>query len=188
MITLETERLLIRNFSVDDGELLHRIIVQYQTSPMAAYDHPWPTSADEIRGVAAWFAGGDAFLAVCLKESGRLIGLVSLNPEPGEEGLDYSLGYIFDATYHGRGYATEACRAALDHAFGRAGARRVVTGTAAAKRASCRLLERIGFQRTGECQRSFTVDAAGQPVTFLGYTYVLTGEAWVAGVAGTAAH
>jgi ribosomal-protein-alanine N-acetyltransferase len=156
--------------------------VQYQSSPMAAFDQPWPTSADEIRRIVGWFASGDAFLAACLKDLGRLIGLVSLVPDPEEGGPTYNLGYIFDEAYHGHVYASEACRAALGHAFGKGGARRVVTGTAAANWPSCRLLERLGFLRTGESIGSFTRDAAGLPVTFLGLDYALTREAWCAGV------
>jgi [ribosomal protein S5]-alanine N-acetyltransferase len=179
LVTLETARLYIRNFRPDDWEALLRLIVQYQASAMAAYDQPWPTSAEEIRGVAAWFAAGDSYLAVCLKETGRFIGFVALNPEPGEAGPQFNLGYVFDADYHGQGYAGEACRAVLRYAFDQLGALSIVSGTAAANLPSRRLLERLGFQKTDEAATSFRKNADGTPIEFLGYAYALSRQDWI---------
>ncbi len=90
------------------------MIAQYEASELAAYDQQWPTSPDEIKGVSGWFASGDSFLAVCLKDTGRFIGFVSLNPEEKEDVREFNLGYIFNFDYHGKGFGTEACRAAVD--------------------------------------------------------------------------
>jgi RimJ/RimL family protein N-acetyltransferase len=95
MIMLETNRLIIRNFKSEDWEALHEMILQYEASEFAAYDQQWPTSPGEIKGVTDWFASGDNFLAVCLKDSGCFIGFVSLNPEGREDSREYNLGYIF---------------------------------------------------------------------------------------------
>jgi RimJ/RimL family protein N-acetyltransferase len=178
MICLETERLIIRNFRGDDWEALHATIGRYAASELAAYDHPWPTAPEEIRKVVEWFAGGDAFLAVCLKETGRFIGFVALNPEGPEDDHTYNLGYVFDFDYHGHGYATEACRALIDHAFAQVHAQQVVSGTAAANRASCRLLERLGFRKTGESTGSLENAPDDQLLVFVGYRYTMTCAEW----------
>ena len=154
------------------------MIVQYQASELAAYDQPWPTSEEEIKGITQWFASGDNYLAVCLKEPSQFIGFVALNPEAGEDSQVYNIGYIFDANFHGKGYATEACREVLCHAFEQIHTDKVVTGTAAVNRASCRLLERLGFQKIGESIGSLRTTADGKPIEFLGYTYALTREEW----------
>jgi len=176
--TIETERLVIRNFKISDWEALHEMIIQYESSEYAVYDQQWPTSPEEIKGVAEWFAGGDSFLAVCLKDTGRFIGFVSLNQEQREDCREFNIGYIFNFDYHGKGYATEACRAAIGHAFERLQADRVITGTAAANRASCRLLERLGFKRTAESTGSFRNAPDGKPIEFLGYTYAISRDEW----------
>ena len=176
MIALETTRLLIRNFKPEDWQALHEMIVQYQASELAAYDHRWPTSPEEIQGVAAWFAGGDHFLAVCLKDTGRLIGFVALNPEQPEQDRVFNLGYVFNFDYHGQGYATEACRAMLGRAFNDLQAEKVISGTAAANRASCRLLEKLGFTRTAASTGSFRNAEDGTPIEFTGYSYALSRE------------
>jgi RimJ/RimL family protein N-acetyltransferase len=178
MITIETERLVIRNFKISDWEALHEMIMQYESSEYAVYDQKWPTSPEEIKGVTEWFAGGDSFLAVCLKETGRFIGFVSLNQEQKEDCREFNIGYIFNSDYHGKGYATEACRAAIGHAFDRLQAQRVVTGTAAVNRASCRLLDRLGFKRTAESTGSFRNTEDGKPIEFLGYSYAISRDEW----------
>ena len=177
-MAIETDRLVIRGFRADDAEPLRQMIVRYQASEYAAYDHRWPTSPEEVKGVAEWFASGDSFLAVCLKATGTLIGFVALNGGEGEAGKELNLGYCFDADYHGKGYATEACRAALSRAFSTLGAARVVTGTAAANTPSCRLLARLGMSKTGEATGSFQQSEDGTPIDFLGYSFALSREEW----------
>ena len=178
MVTLETGRLLIRNFKPADWEALHEMITQYEASEYGAYDQQWPTGPEDIKGVAEWFASGESYLAVTLKDTGRFIGFVSLNPEQKEGVREYNLGYIFNSDFHSKGYATEACRAALEHAFGTLQADSMITGTAALNRASCRLLERLGFKKTVESTGSFRNDPDGKPIEFLGYTYFLPREDW----------
>lgn len=178
MIPIETERLAVRNFKVDDWEALHKMIVQYEASAYAAYDQQWPTSAEEIRRITEWFASGDNFLAVCLKGTSQFIGFVALNPEEGDGCQEYNIGYVFDSNYHGHGYATEACKAILHRAFGPLQAIRVITATAAVNRNSCRLLERLGFRKTGEKTSSFKTADDGNPIEFLGYMYAISKEDW----------
>jgi [ribosomal protein S5]-alanine N-acetyltransferase len=178
MVALETERLALRNFKSNDWEDLHAMIVQYKASGYADYDQPWPTSPEEIKGVINWFASGDQFLAVCLKDTRQFIGFVALNPETDEGSLVYNIGYVFKADFHGKGYASEACRAVLAHAFRTLLAQGVVAGTAAVNLPSCKLLEKLGFQKTGESVGSLQNSTDGKPIEFLGCTYTLTREAW----------
>jgi len=182
---IETERLLIRNFRPEDAEALRAVIVEKEASEYAVYDHEWPTSLGAIRGIVEWFAQEDEFLAVCLKESGDLIGFLALSPSDDERAHEYNLGYCLHPAHHGRGYATEACRALLAHAFKRLRARRVVSGTAAANTPSVRLLERLGFRVVGESETSFRETPEGQPITFPGYAFALTQPEWQAASRGT---
>jgi ribosomal-protein-alanine N-acetyltransferase len=179
MIALETGRLFLRNFFPSDWEALQAMIVQYQVSEMAAYDQPWPTAAEEIKGVTNWFSSGDQYHAVCQKEGGQFIGFVALNPESDEDSRVFNLGYVFNADFHGNGYATEACRAVLQNAFEKLGVERVVTGTAAANHPSRRLLERLGFQKTKESIASFYSTEDGKPIEFLGTEYSINKETWM---------
>ena len=178
MTFIETERLLIRNFRSSDADALAEIITRYTASEMAAYDQPWPTSPEEIKQVTAWFANGESYLAVCLNATDRLIGFVALNPEGRAEQRAFNLGYVFHVDYHGKGYAGEACRAVLAHAFEHYQADRIVTGTAAVNQASCRLLERLGFQKIAESTTALQNTPDGQPIGFLGYMFELRGDTY----------
>ncbi len=178
MTLLQTSRLLIRNFRASDWQAFYALICQYQASELAAFDQPWPTSPEKLKSIVEWFAAGDSFLAVCLKRSGQLIGFVALNEVPHDGKPVFNLGYVFHFDFHGQGYASEACRAVLAHAFERLQAQRVVSGTAAANHASCRLLERLGFQKTAEGTESFRTTADGRPITFFGYTFELSQAEW----------
>jgi RimJ/RimL family protein N-acetyltransferase len=180
MKPIETDRLVIRNFDVDDWRALQEMVVRYQASEYAQYDHPWPTSAEEIQGVAEWFAGGDSYLAVCLKGAGELVGLVALNQKAQGDGVEFGFGYVFHPDYHGRGYATEAGLAALDYAFGPLAADRVGTGTAAANEPSCRLLRRLGMRETGQSTASFCKTPEGEPIEFVALSFAISRDEWLA--------
>ncbi len=186
MTTLSTDRLIIRNFNTDDWSDLYEMIQQYQATAYARFDQPWPSQAGEIKGVVEWFAAGDSFLAVCLKTTGKLIGLIALNREDHLDAVVYNLGYVFNSDYHGQGYATEGCRAVLDHAFGPLMADRVVSGTATVNQPSCRLLERLGMHETGRSIGSFQTTPEGKPIEFLGASFAISRDEWIerAGGAG----
>jgi RimJ/RimL family protein N-acetyltransferase len=96
--------------------------------------------------MANWFAGGDAYLAVCLKASGTLIGLLAIERRDDAEGKVHNLGYVFHPGYHGQGYATEACRAAMGYLFDELAVDGILTGTHPDNEASVRLLERLGLR------------------------------------------
>jgi len=61
--------------------------------------------------------------------------------------LEAELGWMFDPAMGGRGYATEAVRAAVTVCFEGLGLRRVHAGCFADNTASWRLMERIGMRR-----------------------------------------
>jgi ribosomal-protein-alanine N-acetyltransferase len=178
MEAILTDRLSIRNFRVDDWRDLQEMVLKYEASEYAQYDHQWPASEEEVQGVAKWFAGGDGFLAVCL--GAKVIGFVALNREEDQSASVYNLGYVFNEDYHGYGYATEACRAVLDRAFGVLRADHVVTGTAAVNTPSCRLLERLGLRKISESTNSLRERADGTPIEFLGLTFAVSRDEWLA--------
>jgi RimJ/RimL family protein N-acetyltransferase len=143
---IQTERLIIRNFAPDDWQALQAVVVAYQASDSAQYEDPWPTSDEQVQGIAAWFAGGDDYLAVCLKETEALIGLVAINGRTEQEAAVHNLGYVFHPGYGGQGYATESCRAAMAYLFDELGIESILTGTHPENKRSVALLRRLGLQ------------------------------------------
>jgi len=178
MQPIQTQRLIIRNYRPEDWRDLHAMIAQYQASPTAVYDEPWPTAPEQIEEIARSFAGGENFLVVCLKQDGRFIGHITVHPEGEGDGGDVNFGYIFNADFHGQGCASESCRAVLRYIFEQLRAARVVAGTGELNRPSRRLLEGLGFEKMGEAQTSFWKTPEGEPVVFTGVLYALTREEW----------
>ena len=178
MTMINTERLTIRNFSVDDWKSLQSLVNNYQESGYAEYDHKWPAAAEEIKGIVEWFAGDDSYHAVCLSASGVLIGFIALIPGEGAGGLEFNLGYIFHNDYMGHGFAAEGCRAVLSKAFGTMEAERVVANTAAAYKPSCKLLRSLGMKEIGQHTGSFHLTSEGKPVEFIALSFAISRGAW----------
>lgn len=74
--------------------------------------------------------------------SGEIFGCCGLRPDA--DALELGVHLRFE--HWGRGYASEAARAAIAHAFGALAIRQLVAGHHPENRASRRLLERLGFR------------------------------------------
>jgi [ribosomal protein S5]-alanine N-acetyltransferase len=131
-----------------------------------------------------WFAAADAYLAVELREDGRFVGFVCLDGQDADPSRCLNLGYVFAASEHRKGYASEACRAVIRRAFMELEADRVVSGTAEANLPSRRLLDALGFREVGRSAASFTKDADGNPIELVGIEYSLSKAEWSAREAG----
>lgn len=176
IVTIKTSRLEIRNFRTDDWRDLQEIIISKETSEYAIYDHQFPTSENEIKGITEWFSKGDNFLAVCELACNKVIGYISLN---GEIDKEKDLGYCFSSIYQGKGYATEACIALISHAFNNLNVERITSGTANLNYPSCKLLNKLGFIKTGEAIASFRKTSEGKPIEFVGSSFLLKKEDWM---------
>lgn len=175
MTALETKRLRIRRFTPGDWAALQRLILWFNATTFAVYDRAWPTSPRRIKELCRRFSSSDSFMAVCLKDDGRFIGYICLNPTDEENVLN--LGYCFHGDFHGCGYAYEGCRAVLDAAFADGKTRKIVTGTAQNNIASCRLLDKLGMTLIRSVECTLRPDKDGNPVVFTGNLYELASKA-----------
>jgi len=72
---------------------------------------------------------------------------VLLSPDDGAAaGVELEVGYALGSAYRGRGYATEAVGALIDHAFRVLGVGRLVADTGRDNARSIALLERLGMR------------------------------------------
>lgn len=177
MIALETERLILRRFSPGDWKDLYEYLsngeaVRYE--PYGVFDE------QESRREAALRSKQEAFRAVCLKSTGKMIGNVYFHRTEPKEYLTWELGYVFNPAYWGSGYATESCRAVLRHAFEQQGVRRVVARCNPLNTASWKLLEHLNLRREGHLIQNifFFRDAFGRPMWQDTYEYALLAEEW----------
>ncbi|MDQ0643912.1 GNAT family N-acetyltransferase [Microbacterium murale] len=89
--------------------------------------------------------------------------------------VEAELGWALDPAFAGRGYATEAVKAAIDVCFGPMGLRRVHAGCFADNEPSWRLMERIGMRRE-EFSRKTALHRSGEWMD--GMNYGLLSEEW----------
>ena len=154
MLTLETERLILRQWREDDFEPFARIcadpeVMRYLNKEGKPLTRPevWRNMAFHI---GHWALRGYGHWAVEEKASGRFIGRIGfLNPEgwPG-----FEIGWTLAREYWGRGYASEGARRALHYAFTEMGRDHVISLIHPENRASAKVAERLGEKREGETE------------------------------------
>jgi [ribosomal protein S5]-alanine N-acetyltransferase len=169
-ILIETERLLIRKFMPSDAADLF----EYLSLPETYRFEPGePISMDEARELVAERADGSNFLAVVLKESGRLIGHLYFEQREPLECRTWELGYIFNPRYQRMGYGSEAAAALVDYAFANLNPHRIMARCNQDNPASWKLLEKIGFIREGDFKQFtfFHTDEKGQPIWVDAFEY-----------------
>jgi RimJ/RimL family protein N-acetyltransferase len=148
---LETPRLRLRPYRPTDAAAMFALysdprVMRYWSFP--PWREPAQAAAYLERVLAETGAGQVLAWAVARREDDLLVGTATLHSWHREQGRA-EIGYSLSPAHQGRGLASEALRAALGHAFGALGLRRVEADVDPRNRASCRLLERLGFRQEG---------------------------------------
>ncbi len=140
---LQTERLTLRAPHRGDAKAIaaladdRRIAANTTRSP-----HPYGVTDAEQFIQSVNKRDGEACFVIM--HGDRLIGACGLDPH--EDGPE--LGYWLGAPYWGRGFATEAARALIDHVFGDLEHETIQAGARVSNPASRRVLEKCAFQWT----------------------------------------
>jgi RimJ/RimL family protein N-acetyltransferase len=148
MKVLETERLRLRPFGVEDAVFVLELVNE-QGWLRHIGDRGVRTLADAegyiLKGPVAMYARmGFGLLAVERKADGVVIGMCGLIKRDTMEDVD--LGYAVLERHWGQGYALEAARAALAYGYEVVKLPRIVALTALENERSIRLLEKMGFR------------------------------------------
>ena len=146
MITLETERLVLRPLVPEDAAGLFRIISDPDN---VRYLGTISSSVEQVRGyidshIAANAPHGLGFCAAVLRSTGDVIGRAGLFLSNIDGKDEVELAYLFDKAHWGRGYATESARAFVDYGD-RIGAGRMIAIVHPQNTASIRVAEKSGF-------------------------------------------
>lgn len=152
MESVETKRLILRDFRIDDWKSVH----DYARDPRAVTHLPWgPNSADQtlefVRTAIADAARPNRRtfeFAIVLRETDQLVGGAGLRLS-GTENRDAGVGYVVNPAFWKRGIASEAAAAMVEFGFRRHGLHRIWAECDPANGASLRVLEKIGMIREG---------------------------------------
>ncbi|CAO4176352.1 [ribosomal protein uS5]-alanine N-acetyltransferase [Methylorubrum populi] len=176
---IETKRLWLRWPTARDAEAVSRLAGDPAVAGMTArIPTPLPLHEAEgfvIRSRAANTAGAGLILAICRRANPTgLIGIVSVEDRPEE--AEPHLGYWLGRPFWGDGLMTEAAGALMEAYFAYAGGEALASAAMIGNGASRRVLEKCGFDRTGESAPVF--EARGGPVP--SHTFRLDRAAWLA--------
>lgn len=144
---METERLIIRRWTLNDAESLFEYAKDPDVGPVAG----WPAHKsieDSIMTIKNIFNGKEAY-ALALKESNEAIGAIELklrgNTNLTDRDDECELGYWLGKEFWGRGLMPEAVREILRHAFCDLGMTKVWCGYYTGNEKSKRVQEKCGF-------------------------------------------
>lgn len=148
---LETERLVLRAPRLEDAQRIAMLANERRIAENTArIPHPYALADAEAFLAATNRSDRETTFVIALTD-GMLIGAcgLELREGPGAAGTMPELGYWLGAAYWGRGFATEAVRALIDHAFTDLELEALQAGARVTNPASRRVLEKCGFQWTG---------------------------------------
>ena len=149
---LPTDRLLLRDFTLDDFPDVHAYGADEQTVRFMDWGPNTPEETVNFlrRKIAAQkdVPRREFDLAVVLRETGRVIGGARVSVDANRPATG-DIGYTFNPRFWGRGYATEAARALVAFGFRDLRLHRIYATCDPDNRASARVMEKIGMLYEG---------------------------------------
>ncbi len=153
--TIETERLILRPFSLDDAPEVQRLAGEREVAANTlTVPHPYEDGMAEewISTHQEGFEKGELInLAITRRSDGALVGAIGLVVQPQHQRAE--LGYWVGKPYWNQGYCTEAARALLGYGFERLGLNRVYSHHFARNPASGRVMQKIGMTHEGRLRQ-----------------------------------
>jgi len=174
LIKIVTKRLIIRTFLSTDWKDLY----EYMSDTQVVKFEPYEAFTEEDCIKECDNRSRDEshrFWAVCLKDTNKMIGHIYFAKIEPPEFFTWSIGYVFNPKYYGRGYATEASKKILEYGFNVKNAHRIIAGVNVKNEASWKLLERLAMRREAHMLQNgyFRVDSKGNPLWHDAYKYAI---------------
>ncbi|UOQ45501.1 GNAT family N-acetyltransferase [Halobacillus salinarum] len=153
--TFETDRLILRERTLEDIEQCMEMdqdpeVVKYIPEIMEVLHGPKPNLEKHkgfvIKRLEADYPDGLGYWTIESKEHGRrFMGWILLIPADGI-GPEVEIGWRLKRIYWGKGYATEAAKTIVDHAFDTVGLAKVIADIHYLNQGSIRVAEKLGFR------------------------------------------
>ncbi|NOH04806.1 MAG: GNAT family N-acetyltransferase [Chloroflexi bacterium] len=148
-LTLITERLILRPFTMDDCEALLAITQEpdiFRYFPTKAAWDMEKVERNIQHQINHWKMFGYGQMAVTMRETGQLMGWCGL--EFLNDTNETEVGYLLGHAFWGKGLATEAARASVQFGLEEIGLREIIGLTDPLNIASQRVLEKCGLSFT----------------------------------------
>ena len=159
MKSIETERLILRNFKEEDYDDLFELLSQRKDDLFEAYPG---ITFENGREHLKYRLGNDEFVAISLKSENKIIGNICL----GKRNFNtLEIGYIVNKRYQRKGYAKEAATRLIEEAFS-SGVHRIYGESNPRNECSISFLESLGFVQEALFKQNVSSrnDKDGKPI------------------------
>lgn len=153
MIRITTDRLIIRDFHINDLEYYHQLISNnkvmfYLRDIMSdSLDKTKRKLEDAIAQSRLEEDRVRYFYAIDLMDTGEFVGSIGYTvKDVGEDGMTVEFGYFIKEKFWRKGIVTEAAKAVFDYAFSN-GVCTISTGCVTANVASEKIMQRLGMKK-----------------------------------------
>ena len=174
MKTLETERLLLRDWKESDLDDMYEYAKVEGVGEMAGWPHH--ESIETSRKILSNFIKDGDVYAIVLKEKNKVIGSLGIHDDTLDAGYkaktQREIGYVLSKDYWGNGFVPEAVQAAIGYAFEDMGVDVLWCGHYLINPQSQRVNEKVGFKFYG----NHVFEAKALNKTFEGKKYIITKE------------
>lgn len=155
MKVLETDRLLLREWIEEDCYDLYEYAKSPKVGPMAGWvPHE---NLDKSKEIVHMFIESNETWAICLKETGKVIGSIGLHPDK-KRSYDSDqvkmLGYVLSEDYWGQGIMVEAGKEVLRFAFKEFNVEILSVYHFSSNPQSKRVIEKLGFTYEGTLRKA----------------------------------
>ena len=142
---LHTERLILRAPRLADAPAVATLVNDRRIADNTSRI-PHPYTLEDAEAFIAYAQGGGEIAFLVTLPDGTIVGGTGIGRLRGDVP---EIGYWFGVPYWGHGYATEAARAVVDHAFADLGHDLLHAGARVSNPASRRVLKKCGYEWTG---------------------------------------
>ena len=156
---IETPRLKLRKLNESDSDDIFEIVSDEQTTLDNCGQHAFREKNEKFDELMKAFCTQDR-LGVVLKETGKVIGMISLAED--ERAVKcYELGFAINKSYRRRGYMYEALKALIDDFFANTDTEMFSASHFPYNTASKNLIKKLGFRYEGIAHKAMEHDELG---------------------------
>lgn len=153
MRTLETERLVLKAYSIEDAEGLYNYAKNPNVGPHAGWK-PHESVEESLEIIESLFLPAEAW-AIRLKGDSRIIGTIAFEEDRHRDDMSKEIGYSLAEDAWGKGYMTEACGEVLRFAFDELCLNLVGICTGPQNKRSQSVIRKCGFVYEGRLRKAY---------------------------------
>ncbi|KAI9442288.1 acyl-CoA N-acyltransferase [Lactarius indigo] len=149
----ETRRLILRAFRPNDADIMLEFINDAEIQTHTTLDAVVPRTEKWKENPQTWAEKPGLFVVMELKETGEMIGHLSLNTGV-PKNRDATLGISLGRRFMGKGYGTEAMRWAVGYGFKELGLHRVQLTVNETNESALEAYKHVGFVEEGRLRKA----------------------------------